>query len=135
MDAALGSFSRTMKAQKRWEEVAVLVVSDFGRTLTSNGKGTDHGWGGNAFLLGGAVQGGRVFGRYPNRLTEAASEVNIGRGRFLPTTSWEAVWNALAEWWGVVDANKRAEIMPHLRNFQRGDLFSAAEMFVTTPKR
>ena len=60
-----------------------------------NGLGTDHAWGGNTFLAGGSVKGARVHGHFPSDLSEAGEEV-IGRGRLVPTTSWEALWNAVA---------------------------------------
>ena len=61
--AALRSFVNEMKSQGRWDDVTVLSASEFGRTITSNGLGTDHGWGGNHFVLGGSVNGGKIHGR------------------------------------------------------------------------
>ena len=60
-----------------------------------NGLGTDHAWGGNTFVAGGSVKGARVHGRFPSDLSESGEEV-IGRGRLVPTTSWEALWHAVA---------------------------------------
>ena len=78
-----------------WEQVVLLSASDFGRTLSSNGLGTDHGWGGNNFLIGGGLSGGKVLGSYPNATQLGkGGALNIGRGRVIPTTSWEAVWHA-----------------------------------------
>ena len=92
IDAALAAFTEEMKAQGRWDETVVLTASDFGRTLGSNGAGTDHAWGGNYLLLGGALNGSQMLGKYPDSLNESSS-VNIGRKhRILPTTPWEAVW-------------------------------------------
>lgn len=129
VDAALGSFADEMVAQGRWDDVAVVVVSDFGRTLTTNSRGSDHGWGGNYWVMGGEVNGKQMLGTYPARLTEEHSELNIGRGRFIPTTSWEAVWNGIAEWWGIDDPAALAKVMPHLQNFEPNQLFSKAELF------
>ena len=67
-------------SQGIWEDVLVVSISDFGRTLSSNGAGTDHGWGGIHFLAGGSVRGGKIFGKYPETLEEDG-ELNIGRGR------------------------------------------------------
>ena len=67
-----------MQSQGLWDSVTVVTLSDFGRTLTSNGLGTDHGWGGNMFLFGGAVRGGQVLGTYPDELGDS-SPVNLGR--------------------------------------------------------
>lgn len=104
-----------MIAQGVWQNVTIVTVSDFGRTLTSNGLGTDHAWGelslfriallwrtfntpfgvpvptgGNHFVLGGDVAGGKIHGKFPSRFT--SGENDIGRGRVLPTTAWEAMW-------------------------------------------
>ena len=47
------------------DSVITLFISEFGRTLRSNGRGTDHAWGGNSFIMGGPVAGGRVYGQFP----------------------------------------------------------------------
>ena len=101
IDAALASFVAEMEAQGRWGDVAVLSVSEFGRTISSNGNGgTDHGWGGNHVVLGGAVKGGQVFGQYPDDLSDDGP-LSTGRGRIIPTTPWDGVWAPMAEWLGV----------------------------------
>ena len=72
------------------EQVAIATLSDFGRTLTSNGRGTDHAWGGNHVVMGGEVRGGQILGAYPSTLAKSdANPLNIGRGRLIPTTPWE----------------------------------------------
>ncbi len=58
----------------------MVSISDFARTLTSNGAGTDHAWGGNIFMAGGGLNGGKIFGKFPETLREGGS-LNIGRGR------------------------------------------------------
>ena len=113
MDHALDAFATEMKAQGIWDKVTVVVCSEFGRTITSNGLGTDHGWGGHAFMLGGEVDGGHVFGSYPTDLSEDA-ELNVGRGRLIPTTPWEGLWSPVAEWYGASDLEK---VLPNLGNF------------------
>ena len=115
INAALRSFVAEMRAMGRWDDVAVLSVSEFGRTITSNGAGTDHGWGGHQFMLGGSVRGGSIFGSYPDDLS-AAAPLNTGRGRIIPTMPWEACWRALAEWFGV-QAELLDMVLPNLRNF------------------
>jgi cullin-associated NEDD8-dissociated protein 1 len=61
-----------------WGNVTIVSASDFGRTLTSNGLGTDHAWGGNHFVVGGSVKGGQVLGNYPSDLSDDGSQ-NIGQ--------------------------------------------------------
>ena len=66
-------------------DVVTFTVSDFGRTLSSNGRGSDHAWGGNQFAVGGAVQGGDVYGDFPTLM--ANSDLDVGRGRLIPGLS------------------------------------------------
>ena len=102
VDAALAAFVTEMKAQRVWDSVVVQETSEFGRTLASNGRGTDHAWGGNQIVYGGAVNGTRILGEFPSHLGESADNpVSIGGGRILPTTSWESIWAPVAEWMGV----------------------------------
>ena len=101
------------------EKVTAFTQSDFGRTLTSNGGGTDHGWGGNQVVLGGAVRGGRLYGRYPE-LTAGGPE-DVGGGRFIPSTSADQYGATLARWFGIVDADLGI-VAPNLENFTVRDL-------------
>jgi len=128
VDDALGAFVQAMKDQSMWDNVTVIVASEFGRSLSTNGQGTDHGWGGNYFVLGGNVKGAQMLGKYPSRLTQFVSEVNVDRGRFIPTTPWESMWNGVSEWWGI-DAADRAEILPNMANFNASQLFSEAQLY------
>merc|ERR1712146_369812 len=124
-NSALSSFIAEMGHQEVWENVTIVSLSDFARTLTSNGLGTDHAWGGNHFLLGGGIRGGRILGQYPARLLEEHSDVNIGRGRVLPTTSFEHVWAPICKWFGV-DDEKIEEVLPNAGNF---DVFSVSDIY------
>ena len=83
------------------ENVVLFSASDFGRTLTSNGGGSDHGWGGNAMILGGPVQGKRVLGEYPDMDLQGDQVSNADRGNFIPTTSLEEYFADLALWFGL----------------------------------
>ena len=83
------------------DKVVLVTASDFGRTLTSNGGGSDHGWGGNAMILGGEVQGKRVLGQYPEMDLEGDQISNTDRGNFIPTTSLEEYYSELALWFGL----------------------------------
>ena len=86
------------------DNVVLFTTSDFGRTLTSNGGGSDHGWGGNAMVLGGPVRGQRVLGQYPDmdlEGTQIAGEHGANRGNFIPTTSLEEYFAELALWFGL----------------------------------
>ena len=127
LDEALGTFVAQMKLQGVWESVSLMSASEFGRTITNNGFGTDHGWGGHALLAGGAVRGGRLFGRYPSTLIIPASDKLQTRGRFIPTTPWEAVFNAQAQWLGVRDEALLAQVLPNRANFAGGGILLAED--------
>jgi len=127
IDAALSSFKAEMIAKGTWSDVAILAVSEFGRTLTSNGLGTDHAWGGNYFLMGGGVKGEQILGEFPEDLRED-SDVNIGRGRILPTRSWESIWYGLAQWLGVDTANMK-DVLPNYDRFPMGNMFTKSHLF------
>lgn len=127
MNAGLTAFVAEMKAQGIWDHVTVLTVSDFARTLTSNGQGTDHAWGGNHFIMGGGVNGGKFFGKFPEGLTEAA-EMNIGRGRVIPTSAWESVWKGMVEWFGV-EPGQMGEVLPNLANFPDSDVWGKNQLY------
>jgi uncharacterized protein (DUF1501 family) len=103
LNQALTYFKQEMEGQGLWDNVNLFVASDFGRTLTANsGEGSDHGWGGNYFIMGGSVQGGKIHGQYPQDIT-TDGPLNLGRGRIVPTTSWDSILNSIVEWMGVED--------------------------------
>ena len=100
--------------------VTIMVYGEFGRSLTQNGSGTDHGWGGNAFLLGGAVTGG--FHGQAYSLNPAGPNIVDTRGYLIPTTPVDTVVATLGRWLGVPDAlangvNPLNLLVPNLPNF------------------
>ena len=126
LDEAIGCFTNEVKSQGVWHNVTIVTASEFGRTLTSNGKGTDHAWGANHWLAGGDVKGGQIHGQYPSDLTEDGP-LRTERGSLIPTTPWEGLWNGLAEWFGVTSENI-ASLLPNLANFDH-NIFNASDMF------
>jgi uncharacterized protein (DUF1501 family)/uncharacterized protein (DUF1800 family) len=115
INIGLDAFVREMKAQGVWNQVAVQSLSEFGRTMTSNGLGTDHAWGGNHFLLGGDVKGGTIHGEYPVPRPDGPQSVS-STGQMLPSSPWEAIWKPLAEWIGV-EQSQLDTVMPNLHKF------------------
>jgi uncharacterized protein (DUF1501 family) len=95
--------------------VTLFTASDFGRTLTSNGDGTDHGWGGHHFVSGGAVNGGEIFGRFPQFGLNLSDSAN---NAYLPVTSVDTIGSTLGRWFGATDAQLDT-VFPNLRNFPR----------------
>jgi uncharacterized protein (DUF1501 family) len=101
LNKSLNLLVTELKLQGVWNDVTIVIASEFGRTLTPNsGGGSDHAWGGHYALMGGDVKGGKILGQYPTDLTEKGP-LNVGRGRFIPTTSWDAVWNGILQWMGI----------------------------------
>ncbi|TQV67707.1 DUF1501 domain-containing protein [Exilibacterium tricleocarpae] len=121
LSAALGAFYQATTELGISDKVTTFTASDFGRTLTSNGRGSDHAWGGNQIVMGGAVNGGHVFGDYPTNLSEPrgadGNSIDAGRGRLLPTTSTDEFYAELARWFGVPNTAALQDVLPNIRNF------------------
>ncbi|MFK3649002.1 DUF1501 domain-containing protein [Lysobacter enzymogenes] len=120
LSQALAAFQRQMQALGVAGQVTAFTASDFGRTLSSNGDGSDHGWGGHQFVLGGAVRGGRFYGAAPplsvGDTAADRDQWHVGQGRLLPTASVDQYAATLARWFGVPDAELDG-LLPNLRNF------------------
>merc|ERR1740121_2004908 len=100
-----------MKAQGNWEKVVLFSSSEFGRTLDSNGGGSDHAWAGNQFVIGGSLRKGRVFNRFPLSLAIGSSR-DLGRGRLIPEYPWESMLVPIAQWLGV-EEDALPEVFPN----------------------
>jgi len=114
VSAALSEFNSAMIELGVQNDVTTFTASDFGRTLTSNGRGSDHAWGGNHMIMGGAVRGGDIYGQYPN--LALGSSLDTGRGRLIPTTSIDAYFAELALWFGVARQDLEL-VLPNIRRF------------------
>jgi uncharacterized protein (DUF1501 family) len=99
--------------------VTTFTASDFGRTLTSNGDGSDHGWGGHHYVVGGAVRGRDVYGRFP--VIGVNTNDDVGQGRLLPGVSVDQYAATLGKWFGLSD-QQLLDVMPNLKNFGVRDL-------------
>lgn len=115
VSAALLAYQKALEELGLQNEVITFTCSDFGRTLRSNGRGTDHAWGGNAIVMGGAVQGGRIAGTFPDLALDSANDVGHG-GRLLPTTSVDQFFAEMLRWFGVSAANM-SYVLPNIANF------------------
>jgi uncharacterized protein (DUF1501 family) len=111
---ALEYFDGVMTSMGLSNQVTTFTASDFGRTLTSNSNGTDHGWGSHHFVVGGAVQGQNMYGQYPVIGVNQAND--LGAGRLIPTTSVDQYAGTLAKWFGLSDSQIRT-VLPNFANF------------------
>ena len=118
-------FSNEMKEQGLWDQVTVVEASEFGRTLTSNGQGVDHAWAGNYMVAGGSIKGRRIMGEYPGDWSADGPQI-LNRGRVIPSTSWNHIWNPIAQWMGVREDDLDT-VLPDRVNFP--DLFTHTDLY------
>ncbi|NBW49532.1 MAG: DUF1501 domain-containing protein [Betaproteobacteria bacterium] len=127
VSAGLTAFHNAMVEIGDASKVTTFTASDFGRTLASNGDGSDHGWGSHHFIVGGAVNGKAFYGTPPPLSTSDAKDsggVNylpanawhVGQGRLLPTTSVDQYAATLARWFGV-DDSEMVNVLPNIANY------------------
>ena len=128
LNETLEVFKAELKDQGLWENVTILTVSDFGRTLTSNGAGTDHAWGGNHFIMGGSIKGKRIHGQFPSSLNMETDLIISKRGSVLPTISWEGMWEGVLQWFGV-EEKQMPHVLPNLANFANEWRIDSQELF------
>jgi uncharacterized protein (DUF1501 family) len=117
---ALNAFYNATQELGIADKVATFTISDFGRTITSNGQGSDHAWGGNMMVLGDSVQGGKLYGGYPlmnvgTNMSQNPHNISF-RGNFIPAVSTDEFYAELALWYGV-SPNDLCYVLPNLRNF------------------
>jgi len=99
LNDALGNFNQALITMGVENEVTTFTASEFGRTLTINGDGSDHGWGGHYMVMGGAVNGGRLYGEWPDYRIGGVDDVR--GGRIVPKMSMNQYGAALGSWMGL----------------------------------
>lgn len=115
LDNALNEFNDAMTELGLENNVISFTISDFARTLTSNGNGSDHAWGGNQLIMGGPINGGEIFGDYPSLHLDG--DLNVSpRGNILPKLSVDEFYAEIALWFGV-SPNDLDYILPNICNF------------------
>ncbi len=118
-DAMAAFYDATVKLSVD-SQVTSFTASDFGRTLTSNGDGSDHGWGSHHFVVGGAVKGKAFYGYAPPMSVGSSAlpedQWHVGQGRLLPTTSVDQYAATMATWFGVSDTELK-NVVPNISNF------------------
>jgi len=116
LDQAIGEFYTVLEEMGMSDKVTLFTISDFGRTLTSDNSGTDHAWGGNAMVFGGAVNGNAIYGRYPLLHMNDNPFVTSGRGSVIPGVSTDEYFAEMALWFGLPPAHLQ-DVLPNLGNF------------------
>ena len=120
VDGALTAFYQATVELGVANQVTAFTASDFGRTLASNGDGSDHGWGSHHLMVGGAVKGAAFYGTAPPLSVSDSSapedQWHVGQGRLLPSTSVDQYAATLARWFGVAD-NEMGLLLPNIKNF------------------
>jgi uncharacterized protein (DUF1501 family) len=120
LDDALDAFYRATEEMAIPDKVTTFTESEFGRTLNSNGGGTDHAWGGHHLVIGGAVRGGNMYGTFPALELRGPDDAG-DRGSWIPTTALDQYGATLARWFGVSETALDA-VFPNLRNFSSRDV-------------
>lgn len=116
----LTAFRSAMLEIGRWNDVTLATMSDFGRTMVDNGDGTDHGWAGNQFIMGGSVNGNQLYGDFP--LADIhSSNFTPTNGRQIPSLAVEQYAATLGKWFGL-NSSELAAALPNLSRFNTSDL-------------
>lgn len=116
VDAGLGAFMTALEQIGMADKVLTMTISEFGRTLTWNGNGSDHAWGGNVMVMGGPnlINGGRIYGQYPD--LSLNNPIEIGSGVLIPSLSTDEYFAEVAKWFGVSPMDLNI-IFPNLHEF------------------
>ncbi len=124
VSAAMNAFYNATVELGVQNSVTSFTASDFGRTFTTNGAGSDHGWGGHHIVMGGDVKGGNVYGTFPTLSIDGPDDT--GYGRWIPSTSVDEYSATLAKWFGVnpslTPGGELLTVFPNLGRFSRPDL-------------
>jgi uncharacterized protein (DUF1501 family) len=123
LDHALKYFDTALGALNARTQVTTFTASDFGRSFTSNGDGTDHGWGSHHLVMGGAVKGGDLYGSFPTLATKNANNTGfdgspqqLANGTLLPGMAVDQLGYTLGTWFGLTPS-QLLDIFPNLTNF------------------
>lgn len=119
LDAALAAFYAATVEMSLADSVTTFTASDFGRTTSINGDGTDHGWGSHHLVLGGAVAGRRIYGTMPSLAVGGADDA--GWGQIIPTASVDQYAATLSRWYGV-PTGEMTTVFPNIGRFANADL-------------
>lgn len=119
LDEALDEFYSVILRLGLQDNMAAFTASDFGRTLTFNGRGSEHGWGGHHFVLGGGVKGGQIYGKAPH--VSVRTDDQVGQGRLLPDIAVDQYASTMAKWFGVRTSDLHY-VAPNIGRFPTPDI-------------
>jgi uncharacterized protein (DUF1501 family) len=120
LSKSMKAFNDEMTAQTMASQVTTFTVSDFGRTFPVNaGNGSDHGWGNHQLVMGGGVNGSKVFGNFPSLTVNGPDDT--GLGRWIPSTAVDQYSATIAKWFGVT-ATDLPTVFPNIGHFATPDL-------------
>lgn len=120
LSVALADFHQATEDLNVSERVTLFTASDFNRTYNSNGKGSDHAWGGHHLIMGGAVNGGQLYGAMPTLAINGPDDTG-SRGSWIPKVSTDEMAATLARWFGVSESNLPL-VLPNLHRFAQPNL-------------
>ena len=120
LSEGLNSFYQATEELGIADSVTTFTASEFGRTLSINGDGTDHAWAGHSLVMGGAVNGGMIHGEMPQLIIDGPDDAS-DTGRLVPKYGVDQYGATLGKWMGMTDSDMH-EIFPNLANFDNNDL-------------
>jgi uncharacterized protein (DUF1501 family) len=121
VSGGLGAFYQALEELGCANQVTAFTCSDFARTFQPNStQGSDHAWGSHHIILGGAVQGGSIYGTFPTLELDGPNDVGTN-GRWIPTTAAAQYAATLAQWFGV-PASDLSTVLPFIGNFSTNNL-------------
>ena len=123
LSLGLWKFQKALEELGLENNVTTFTMSDFGRTMSNNGDGTDHAWGGHHIVIGGDgnntsgnLNGGQLLGTVPN-VTLGGNDDYSDKGRIIPTTSQDQLNATICQWFGVPTTSIETTLFPNLTNF------------------
>ena len=119
LSQSMYAFQRAMEQLGLSRQVTSFTASDFSRTFPSNGQGSDHGWGSHHLILGGAVNGQKTYGTFPDLAVNGPDDT--GTGRWIPTTAIDQYFATIASWFGV-DSSNLSTVFPNIGRFANPNL-------------
>jgi uncharacterized protein (DUF1501 family) len=122
LSQAVGAFYNCLSQELALaNSVVTFTASEFGRTLSPSGNdGSDHAWGNHHFIVGGGVQGGKIYGTFPSLALGGPNDANT-RGTLIPSTGVDQYGSTIAQWFGVAGGNLTT-VFPNISNYPTNNL-------------